>query len=60
MEIPTKIFLLNLLLTLLVLNVDKQFFDEALDGAYPRIIGWWSLISLISVPVWCVYAIITA
>jgi hypothetical protein len=57
MEIYTKVFLINWVVLLVLMALDKYMWNDYLENH--RIISWplgiWSFVSLCSVPVWLIY-----
>jgi len=61
MDIYTKIFLINMIMVFATVAIDVHILDGALEASpsiFP-ILGLWALSTIISVPVWIVWAIVT-
>lgn len=62
MDFYTKLFLANMVAMVFSAVMDRHVFNDALENL--PVIGvtfqWWSFLSLITIPVWLFYIIITA
>ena len=62
MDFYTKLFALNCVLIYVVAFIDTHVYNDYLtesEGFWGMAYGWWCLLTLISVPVWGLYKILT-
>ena len=61
MDFYTKMFLVNWVILIFMALIDRKILDDAIeDGKYTKHL-WsiWNVVTVLSVPVWVVYLIVT-
>ena len=60
MDVYTKIFAINLILVFALSAIDRNLLNDRIEKSKMFVtFGLWALISLVSIPVWLCYLVVT-
>lgn len=58
MDVVTKILLINFICIISVLGIDRGLLSDGLEDTFPKSLGWWTILSVVSVPAYLIYLIV--